>query len=538
MIFLSFTLFLSFFQLTYSLNADFVIVGGGTAGCVLASRLCSSLPQATIILLERGRPRNTHTDFLVQAPRNAFDAWNETEISETFDTLPNPGLYGRTTQFITGNTLGGSSSINGMQWTVPVGASVSNWRIRGLNSVNSHIYYDRAFQQLNPRIPNPSVQQRYTNMYIRAAEKANIKQLRRPFDMKIKTGIWQNYLLTKNGRRVDSCTAYLDPVKDTRCAHNLRLIQGVTVTKIVTKKRRTKIMATGVKYVKSTDKRMKNKKYISANREVILSAGPIGSPKLLQLSGIGPEEVLRRHRIPKVIITSIGEQTQARPLTLVPFLYMNLSVPPENDPTVLTNPYERTKYEHGIPSVFNIAIGAVNGILGRLGYFSATCIGLPGLGLGLPFLNYGCFTNPVSFGSLQIRNRNPFDSPKIQLNLMGNIFDIRRTLSCLRRLSGVTKNFERPVVPLVESVDEKYVRKTSGFGFHFVGGCAAGQALAPDLTVRGISGLRVVDASVIREIPISAGPLASTYMIAEFVSEKLTKCYRCIYGNKARCLRW
>ena len=538
MIFLSFSLLFSLFQLTHSLSADFVIVGGGTAGCVLASRLCAALPKANIILLERGTPRNSYTDFLVQAPRNALDAWNETQVSESFDTLPNPGLYGRTTRFITGNTLGGSSSINGMQWTVPVGQTVSNWRIRGLNSINSQIYYNRAFQQLNPNIPKPAMQQTYTNMYLRAAEKTNIKYLDHPFDMKIKTGIWQNYLLAKNGRRVDSCTAYLYPVMHTSCAQNLKLVQGVTVTKILTKKKRSKIMATGVEYVKSTDKRMKNKMRISATREVILSAGPVGSPKLLQLSGIGPQDVLRRYRIPKVIVTSIGEQTQARPLTLVPILYTNMSVPPENDPRVLSNSYERVKYEKGIASVFNIAIGSVNGILRRLGYFYSTYVGLPDQGLGLPFFNYGCFTNPVSFGSLKIRSRNPFDSPNIQLNLMGNIFELRRTLSCLRRLSGVTKNLETPVIPLIKSIDEAYVRATSGFGFHFVGGCAAGQALAPDLTVRGIKGLRVVDASVIREIPMSAGPLASTYMIAEFVSEKLIKCYRCIYENNSRCLRW
>jgi GMC oxidoreductase len=90
--------------------SDYVIVGGGSAGCALAARLCTGLPHASITLLERSKPRNASLDLTVSAIRNSFDTWANPDVAERWQSEPNPGLDGRTVDLITGNTLGGTSA--------------------------------------------------------------------------------------------------------------------------------------------------------------------------------------------------------------------------------------------------------------------------------------------------------------------------------------------------------------------------------------------------------------------------------------------
>jgi GMC oxidoreductase len=117
--------------LPVALGADYVIVGGGTAGCTLAARLCAALPNAQITLLERGAPRTPAQDLLVSEPKNAFYAWNDPGITETIRSAPNSGLIGRTVSVLIGNTLGGTSAINGAQWTRPEAAVPASWGVKG-----------------------------------------------------------------------------------------------------------------------------------------------------------------------------------------------------------------------------------------------------------------------------------------------------------------------------------------------------------------------------------------------------------------------
>lgn len=100
-------------------EADYVIVGGGTAGCVLAARLCAALPHRTFTLLERGAPRPAASELRVRAMRHAFTAWKDPALTQTWLSQPNPGLGGREVNVLTGQTLGGSSAIAGGQWMKP-----------------------------------------------------------------------------------------------------------------------------------------------------------------------------------------------------------------------------------------------------------------------------------------------------------------------------------------------------------------------------------------------------------------------------------
>ena len=515
-------------------SADFVIVGAGTSGCVLASRLCTQLPNASILLLERGLPRDQSAEFIVRAARNTFSSWTDPRVSEAITTLPNPGLNNRSITQFTGNTLGGSSSLNAMEWTVPIASSINSWRINGLSSKTSRNYYQRAFRQVKPQVPAPSNKQRYSLLHFSAAARSGFPDANDPFDMQSKDAIWENVLAAENGRRRDSCTAYLTPVLNTACGKNLQLVQGATVRKILTEKERgsEKVRATGLEYIHSSDRNQSSVKTVQARSEILLAAGPYGSPKLLQLSGIGPKDLLKKLQIPQVVDIPVGERTQGRALALVPYKYSNLPVPPENDPTLLESRSEMQRFEKGLPSVFNIAVSFMNGVAGKLGYLTGGFLALDPAGVGKPSMFQACFANPSSFGSLRVKSKDPFESPEVHLNLLNKRGEVWDTELCLKRIDAIANNYTKPVTltRLVNETGEEFLRSSAGTAFHFVGGCAVGSVLNGDFKVYGMEGLRVVDASVIREIPLSAGPLASTYMIAEYASDKLIQ----EYGRKDR----
>lgn len=111
--------------------ADYVVIGGGTAGCAVAARLCAGLPHATVALLERGAPRNETAEALVNAMRLTADTWRNPDITEALLTAPGPGVSGRSLEALTGNTLGGSSSINAGLWTLPGLDEVESWGFPG-----------------------------------------------------------------------------------------------------------------------------------------------------------------------------------------------------------------------------------------------------------------------------------------------------------------------------------------------------------------------------------------------------------------------
>lgn len=108
-----------------------MVVGGGTAGCVVAARLCEALPHATVTLLERGAARNDTAEALVHAMRLTADTWRNPDVTEAFQTAPGAGVSGRALEALTGATLGGTSSINAGLWAVPGLKEVERWGFTG-----------------------------------------------------------------------------------------------------------------------------------------------------------------------------------------------------------------------------------------------------------------------------------------------------------------------------------------------------------------------------------------------------------------------
>lgn len=226
---------------TASKRPDFVIVGAGTAGCAIAARLCTALPSSKIVLLERGFKRNDKAEFLVRSARKFSSTWESPMISEFFESMPNPGLFGRKVAIMTGNTLGGSSSINGMQWNIAHDDSVDRWGILGLSSRVAQKFYRRAYKKVGFARQPRSLRQIYADQYLDAGAKAGFQNSFAPFDSNITvSSMWQaSFAATPTGRRIDSCTAYLTPAMQGRCRGNLKLLQGVTVTRVVLDKNKT-----------------------------------------------------------------------------------------------------------------------------------------------------------------------------------------------------------------------------------------------------------------------------------------------------------
>lgn len=521
-------------------DPDFIVVGGGTAGCVLAARLCSALPESQVVLLERGIPRNSTAEFLVRSPRKALDARRSPLVAEFWQSLPNKELFGTTHVIRTGNTLGGSSSVNGMQWSLPLGPQVSSWGVQGLSDSTARKYYRRAYRKARFSQPPEPLRHRYADLVISAAKEVGFKNKFNPFTRKVRRAIWYHAVsITPTGRRIDSCTAYVLPELKNRCQHNLKVQEGATVTKVLltdSKPRR----AFGVEYVDSQDRELQNRKILKAKREVLVAAGPFGSPKLLQLSGIGNAERLKKLGIEPKVELGVGERTQGRGFVPVVSQYTGVPLEPANDADLVNSPEQRRRWEEGRSSVLGqVPAGPISPVSGAA--YINTYHARNGAEFNVPLLPSACICNPASFGSLHIKDSNPFSSPDVQLNLMGSAEDRRRAALCVEAALKIHRHLPAimnvTVVLPTAKVSDELVRNLTGHGLHFVGGCPVGSVLHPNLKVRGVEGLRVIDASSLSEMTRSAGPFASVYMLAEYASEKIAMFYKCKLNklDKRKC---
>lgn len=510
------------------LQADIVIVGAGTAGSALAGRLCASSPHLQIVLMERGAARSPQAEFLVRAPRLFTLTLGTPEVSETIESEPVQGLNNRSQRCVTGQTLGGSSSLNGMQFSFPLGDTISRWRIAGLNETTARQFSRRAFQKVGFAPSSSASLLSYSDDYLQAAIRSGIPEDHRRFENQIRDSVQKtNLAIDDRGRRVDAYTAYVKPVINGKCKKNLQVITGVTVTRLLLRKRTVE----GVEYVSTTDTMQTSKMTLMARKEVIVSAGPYGSPKLLQLSGIGPRAVLKAAGVPLVHELPVGMKPQGRAITSVGSKYTGVPLSPGNNASIVFSEKTRREWKAGRLSALSFPSGPIIGTLKNSGYFSSLIVQPATLSAGLdePIIKTLCLGNAQSFGSVKIASRDPFAQPKVDLNLLSKFKDVRMLITCSRRALKIHKNFPEEfgvVNDLNErDINESYVRNNAMFGLHFVGGCAVGSVVRRDLRVRGIGGVRVIDSSVLNSIPVSAGPLGSVYMLAEFMADSLKHIY-------------
>ncbi len=519
---------------------DIVIVGAGSAGCVLANRL-SARPDLRVALVEAGgRDRNPW----IHVPVGYFKTMHDPRLDWCYKTEPDPNLDMRALDWPRGKVLGGSSAINGLLYVRGQPRDYDTWRQLGnpgwsfdevlpyfLKSEDQERGPDEFHATGGPlAVSNMRVTRDVCDAFIRAAEELGIPAVH-DVNGERQEGACYFQLTARNGLRCSAATAFLRPA---RKRPNLHVITDAHVERVCLDARR----ATGVEYFRDGG----HVRALAA-REVILAAGAVGSPQILQLSGIGPPEVLRRagvavaHALPGVG-RNLQDHLQIRSV-------YRCTRPTLNDE--VNHPLRRLRiglqyllWRSGPMSMGASQVAVFCRSRPELDtpdiqfHFQPLSADRPGDGLHRfsAFTASVCQLRPESRGRIELKSADPYAYPAIHPNYLDTVTD-RRTavdgLKMARRLCAT--DAMRPFVaeellpgPQVRSDDELLdaARRLSQTIYHPVGTCAMGngpQAVVDArLRVRGVERLRVADASIMPTIT-SGNTNAPTIMIAEKASD-------------------
>lgn len=497
---------------------DYVIVGAGSAGSVLANRLVSADPGVEVLLVEAGGP-DTRAEIFIPS---ALPALFGTEVDWAYLTEPEPGLDGRQIYHPRGKVLGGSSAINGMIYIRGNRQDFDRWEAAG----NSGWGYEQVLPYFiraegNSRgasefhggdgplavSDNPALDPR-SQAFLEAATELGF--VANPdFNGAEQDGFGPFQVNIRAGRRITSAEAYLHPVL---AQPNLTVATHALATKIEL----TGGRATGLEYVQGGEAIL-----VHARREVVLCAGAFESPKLLMLSGIGPAGHLGDLGIGvEVDLAGVGRNLHDHPRIDVAF---GNPAPGEVDPA--SNILEAAGFlntssdPQGADVQFHFATTLVNPALMERG---------PGWQIIV------CPTRPRSRGQLLLRSADPSDHPVLLFNYLTDREDraaLLRGLAVARELGmadalGPFRGEELYPGADVRDVDalEACLRAMMDSEYHPVGTCKMGTdesaVVDPQLRVRGVDGLRVADASIFPEIT-SGNTNAATVMVGEKAADLL-----------------
>ncbi|MDQ0474340.1 GMC family oxidoreductase [Labrys wisconsinensis] len=502
---------------------DYIVIGAGSAGCVLANRL-SADPATKVLLLEAGGSDKT---FNILMPALAFKAMADKRTNWKFMSEPDPTRNDRRDMVPRGKVLGGSSSINAMFYVRGNRGDYDHWaqlgnrgwsydeilpffrKVEGNRDGVTDIYgRDGAVVVSEVRKPP-----KLAYVYLEAMQELGYPH-NPAYNAEPTEGAAIIHVTQHMGTRFSAARGYLDPIKG---RSNLKIVTGAMVRRILFEGRR----ASGVELEMDGTVRTE-----SCAGEVVLSASAINSPKLLMLSGIGAQERLREHGIAVLHHSpGVGRNLQEHPSTQVK---ATVNVKTANQEFNLLG-----KLKYGLQFIFD-----------RSGYATYTYTGV-GLVRTRPHLEYpdiqyhfGAFSanythdgiemqkeaavnlqpnvnNSRSRGYLELRSADPKEPPKIQLNLLSDPYDVETLMAGGRiaRAAFKTRAFAPYVTGEckpgrdVQTDDEwtAYMRENASGSYHPCGTCKMGidpdAVVTPDLKVIGVEGLRVVDSSIIPQIP-------------------------------------
>ena len=534
---------------------DYIILGAGSAGCVLANRL-SLDPSNKVLLLEAG---GTDRRFFIQMPIGYGKTYHQKAVNWMYMTEPSPDADNKPSYWPRGKVLGGSSSINAMvyvrgnprdfdEWSelgnpgwsykevLPYFKKMESWQNGADNfrGGDGPLHVSEVSNQLHPLCDN----------FLSAAEEIGIK-LNPDMNGKSQEGVGNYQITTHKGQRMSSSKAYLWPVMS---RSNLIVVKNALASKILIKENK----AYGVEYLKSGSTHK-----VYAKREVILSAGSINSPQLLQLSGIGPKKILRDADIQMIHESpAVGQNLQDH--LGVSYFYKS-KVPTLNDQLrpVLGKIYQGIKYILTRSGPLSLSVNQSGGFIKtRDGlskpniqlYFSPVSYSLespdrrammspdPFSAMLLGVSN----CNTSSRGKVLIKNSDPSTPPIIEPNYLSHEDDVKDLLDgvkVLRKLAN-TDSF-RPVIgeefrpgPNCQTDEQmiQHIKDTVWTVFHPSSTCRMGpdpksNVVDSDLKVYGIEGLRVADASIFPQL-VCGNINAATIMVGEKASDLILKDQR------------
>lgn len=515
--------------------ADYVVVGAGSAGCVVANHL-SADPAIRVTLLEAG---NRDSSPWIHIPVGYFRTMHNPDFDWCYETQADPGLNGRSLHWPRGKVLGGSSSLNGLLYVRGQRQDYDHWAQLG-NPGWSWDHVGPLFQELETfqrgasegrgtagplQVSDPRLRRRVCELWIEAA-KANGHAYNPDYNGPVQEGVGHFQLTVNKGRRCSSAAAFLRPIRDRQ---NLRVVTKAQVNRVVIDNGR----ATGVEIRRPDGSRQ----VIRAAREVILCAGAIGSPQLLMLSGVGDADHLRdhgialRHHAPEVgrnlqdhlqarLVFKCREATlndEVRSLmnkARIGLEYALFRSGPMTMAASLVFGFMRTRPELTTPDIqFHIQPWSADSPGEGVHPFSA-------------FTQSVCQLRPESRGSIALASADPMRPPLIQPNYLATQTDrdtlvagiqIARRIARTEPLKSAISQEFRPTED-VRTPDEilDWARMNSTTIYHPTGTCRmgpdAGAVVDPRLRVRGVSGLRVADCSIMPEI-VSGNTNAPAMMI-------------------------
>jgi choline dehydrogenase len=493
---------------------DYIIIGAGSSGCVIANRL-SQHPDRTVCLLEAGGPDHNPA---IHQPSQIFSLFGSA-ADWAYMSEPQVGLNQRSIFTSQGKVLGGTSSLNAMIYTRGNRADFDGWKALG----NEGWSYDEVLPyfiksekflgaastfhgvdgELSVRpCPNPSP---VATAFVRSGEILGYDTDRdfNGAEQANGTGLFQ-LTVTADGQRSSAASAFLTPILG---RSNLTVRTGATVTRILIENGK----AIGVEYLQDGELQQ-----IYANQEVILSAGAIATPQILLLSGIGAADTLAQHQIPvQVDLPGVGQNLQDH-LTLVLLHQSKQELPPSEFLGEAGLFVQTGSGDSAAPDLECMCTGNMQALIP------------PDSGIGFPvFFLAPVLLNPMSRGTVQLRSTDPQAAPVINPNYLSDDRDLAVLLYGLelaRDLANTPEMLEynggevAPGLGASPAQLREFIRDQATTVWHPVGTCKMGQdpmaVVDAELKVHGVAGLRVADASIMPTI-VRGHTNAACIMIGE-----------------------